>query len=269
MPRKNKHRRTAAKSVKATKVRRAGTRTPLYRKVLQTLKERILSGTYAVGMQLPTENQLAVEIAVSRHTIRAALRQLRDDGLVSSRQGAGTTVRRQGVPEPYVHEVASISDLVAYSSETQYRADSSEIVAADEPLAQRLDCVQNERWLRIEGLRYAPGKAEPLARTEVFVAGPYAGVARLLGRRPGPIYSWVEDLYGERVSEVEQRIAAKIVPPEFVHALQVEPGSAAVEIRRTYRLGSGAVALIAFNLYPADRFSYSMTMRRVRRESPK
>jgi GntR family transcriptional regulator len=268
MPRKKKHGRTAAKPVKATKSRRAVPRTPLYRRVLQTLKDRILSGTYAVGTQLPTENDLAAEAKVSRHTIRAALRQLRDDGLVSSRQGAGTTVRHQGAPEPYVHEVASISDLVAYSSETQYRADSSEIVEADEPLARRLDCAQNERWLRIEGLRYAPGKAAPLGRTEVFVAGPYAGVARLLGRRPGPIYSWVEDLYGERVSEVEQRIAAKIVPPEFVHALQVEPGSPAVEIRRTYRLGGGAVALIAFNLFPADRFSYSMTMRRVRRESP-
>jgi GntR family transcriptional regulator len=48
--------------------------------------------------------------------------------------------------------------------------------------------------------------------------------------------------------------------------LQVERGSAVVEIRRTYRLGNGAVALISFNLYPADRFSYSMTMRRARRD---
>jgi GntR family transcriptional regulator len=265
MPRK-KQRRTAAKPVGATKVRRAVAKTPLYRKVLQTLKQRIMSGGYAVGTQLPTEKELAEEIEVSRHTIREALRQLRDDGLVSSRQGAGTTVRLQGAPEPYVHEVASINDLVAYASETQYHADSSEMVAADETLAQRLDCAASQHWLRIEGLRYAPGKAEPLARTEVFVAAPYAGVGRFLGRRPGPIYSWVEDLYAERVSEVEQRIAAKIVPQEFVQALQVERGSAVVEIRRTYRLGSGAVALISFNLYPADRFSYSMTMRRARRD---
>src|SRR5882757_1555538 len=87
MPRKKKHGRTAAKSVKATKTRRAGARTPLYRKVLQTLKERILSGAYAVGTQLPTENELVVEIKVSRHTIRAALRQLRDDGVLPGSTG--------------------------------------------------------------------------------------------------------------------------------------------------------------------------------------
>jgi GntR family transcriptional regulator len=266
MPRKKKQPRAAARPVEATKIRGALTRTPLHRKVLQTLKQRILSGGYAVGTQLPTENELAEEIEVSRHTVREALRQLRDDGLVTSRQGAGTTVRRQGVPEPYVHEIASINDLVAYASETKYHADSSEMVVVDAALAERLDCAENQRWLRIEGLRYAPGKGAPLARTEVFVAAPYAGVALFLGRRPGPIYSWVEDMYGERVSEVEQRVGAKIVPQEFVQALQVERGSAAVEIRRTYRLGNGAVALIAFNLYPADRFSYSMTLRRARRE---
>jgi len=264
MPRKKQRRTAVKKTIELRKTRSTAARMPLHRKVSQILKERILSGVYAVGTQLPVENELTEEFAVSRHTLREALRQLRDDGLVSSRQGAGTTVRRPGAPERYVHEIASIDDLVAYASETQYRADSSELIAVDATLARRLDCAENQRWLRIEGLRYIPGKPEPLARTEVFVAAPFAGVARLLGRRPGPIYRWVEDQYGERVSEVEQRIAAQIVPEELVPTLRVEPGSAAVEIRRTYRLGNGAVALISFNLYPADRFSYSMTMRRER-----
>jgi GntR family transcriptional regulator len=35
-----------------------------------------------------------------------------------------------------------------------------------------------------------------------------------------------------------------------------------IEVRRTYRLDTGKIAEIAFNLHPAHRFRYSMTLRR-------
>ena len=65
---------------------------PLYRRVVQTLKQEIVSGVYPVDSQLPTEGVLQERFSVSRHTIREALRELREAGLVASRQGFGTTV---------------------------------------------------------------------------------------------------------------------------------------------------------------------------------
>src|SRR5262249_51155109 len=150
-------------------------------------------GTHPVGTQLPTEGELSERFKVSRHTVREALRQLRDDGLVTSRQGAGTTVTRLAAPQPYVHEIASIDDLVAYASGTQYRADSSAIVKADAALVERIGGTLGQRWLRIEGYRYAsPDEKVPICWTEVFVHASFAGVGLLLGRRPGPIYGWIE-----------------------------------------------------------------------------
>ena len=235
---------------------------PLYRRVVQTLKQEIVSGIYPVDSQLPPEGVLQRRFKVSRHTIREALRALRDAGLVVSRQGFGTTVLRPGSPRPYVHEVASITDLIELANATRYDVTSSAIVIADADLAKRLDAEQGSKWLRVEGFRYGPDAERPVCWTEVFVHGYFAGVARLIGRRPGPIYLWIEDLYGESVVEVEQSIAAVAAPDAIASAMGVAVGATVIEVRRVYRLSSGMVGEFAVNLYRPDLFHLTMTLRR-------
>jgi len=255
----------SARSLKRSRRNAREPEAPLYRKLVRALKQEILKGRYPVGAQLPTEGELGDRFEVSRHTVREALRQLRDDGLVTSRQGSGTTVCRLAAREPYVHEVASIDDLVAYATGTQYHADSSAIIVADPALAKRLGGAAGQRWLRIEGFRYGEDPDVPICWTEVFVHAAYAGVGLLLGRRPGPIYGWIEEQYGERIVEVEQTLRARPVPAHLAPALQVDSGSTVVEVRRIFRIASAEVAEVSFNLYPAERFSFSMTLRRTRR----
>jgi GntR family transcriptional regulator len=238
---------------------------PLYQKVVHTLKNEILNGAYTIGEQLPTEDRLRSRFGVSRHTVREALRQLRDDGLIVSRQGLGTTVVQPGAPHPFVHEVASINDLFSYSAENRYETDSSGIISTDIALARRLGVPQGQRWLRICGFRYPLDLQTPICWTEVFVHGDFAGVARFLGRRPGPIHSWIEDLYGERIAKVEQTLRAEPIPVEICSGLGAEAGSPGIQVQRVYYLRSDRVVEIAFSMYPADRFSHSMTLRRVKR----
>ena len=235
---------------------------PLYRQVVQALQQEIVNGVYPVDSQLPTEDELRQRFKVSRHTIREALRALRDAGLVESRQGFGTTVLRPGAPRPYVHEVASINALIELANATRYEVGTSEIVLADAALAERLGAAQGSKWLRIEGYLYAPDDRRPVCFTEVCVHGDFAGVARLLGRRQGPIYLLIEDLYGESVTEVEQTIRSSHAPEHVAVKLGVKAGGTVIAVRRAYRLSAGVVGIVAENLYPVDRFQLSMTLRR-------
>ncbi len=66
---------------------------PLVQRVHHQLRARIASGEYAANSRLPGEHDLAALYGVSRPIVRDALRRLRDDGLIFSRQGAGTYVR--------------------------------------------------------------------------------------------------------------------------------------------------------------------------------
>lgn len=69
---------------------------PLYRQLAALLRDRIASGVPAPGDWLPSEKRLEQEHGVSRGTVRAALRILAEEGLVTSRSGRGTFVRQQG-----------------------------------------------------------------------------------------------------------------------------------------------------------------------------
>lgn len=70
-----------------------------WQEIDETLRLAIASGRYPRGSRLPTEAELADSFAVNRHTVRRALKALRDDGLVEPRQGAGVFVT--GKPRAY------------------------------------------------------------------------------------------------------------------------------------------------------------------------
>lgn len=72
---------------------KARPRTTLADRVYQTLFTRISNGEFSTNEKLPAENILSQEFGVSRPVLRVALDRLRDDGLIQSRQGAGSYVR--------------------------------------------------------------------------------------------------------------------------------------------------------------------------------
>ena len=235
---------------------------PLHLKVADALRREIETGVLAIGARLPTEEALGRRFRVSRHTVREALRRLRDEGLVASRQGAGTSVMRRAGQALYVHSVSSVEELLQYATEARFEVDRSAVVTADAALARRLGCRRGERWLRVEGFRYVQGQAQPICWTEVFVLAAYAGVGLRIGRAPGTIYSWIEEMYGVRVAEVEQRISAEPMPRPVAEGLRTRAGRLAIAIRRAYRLADRQLIEVAFNLHPAERFTYSIKLQR-------
>jgi DNA-binding GntR family transcriptional regulator len=238
---------------------------PLYLQVVHALKEEIVSGVYPVGSQLPTEEELCQRFSVSRYTVREALRRLREDSLVSSRQGAGTTVVPPRPADSFVHEVMSINDLVAFASNVQFAIDVIEMIEIDGKLASRTGITCGEQWLSVRGLRHTSEDSEfPVCWTEVYINREFAAVGRLLQRHRGPIFHLIEDLFGQSIVEVHQEIAAALISPALAPGLKVKAGSMALEVQRTYKLATGKIAQVAINTHPALRFRHAMTMRRVR-----
>lgn len=60
--------------------------------VATTLEQRILEGSLKPGDRLPAERELAVELGVSRPSLREAIQKLASKGLLRSQQGGGTYV---------------------------------------------------------------------------------------------------------------------------------------------------------------------------------
>ena len=68
----------------------AATRLPDYAALAGTVRGLIRDGRLALGVRLPSERELADALAISRTTVSAAYRELRESGHLSSRRGSGS-----------------------------------------------------------------------------------------------------------------------------------------------------------------------------------
>ena len=217
-----------------------------------------------MGSQLPTEDQLCERFSVSRYTVREALRRLRDDNLVSSRQGAGTVVVPRRTAGAYAHDIMSINDLVSWSVGKRFVIETMEMVVLDEKLASRTGLARGDRWLAVRGFGLEEGVKVPVCWAEYFIHRDFAAVGRLLPRHTGPIFPLIEDLFGQRIVEVHQEIGATLISTALAGDLKVKAGTAALEVRRSYKTDNGETAQVTISTHPAFRYRHSMTMRRVK-----
>ena len=75
--------------------------------VSEALKENILNHTWELGDKLPSEGELADTFGVNRLSVRMALQKLNTLGLLETRVGDGTYVRKFSMA-PYMNEIADI-----------------------------------------------------------------------------------------------------------------------------------------------------------------
>lgn len=62
---------------------------PVYKQVISQVEQKIITGEYSSGDLLPSMNELAAELDVSKETIKKAYSILRDRGVIEPRQGKG------------------------------------------------------------------------------------------------------------------------------------------------------------------------------------
>lgn len=79
----------------------------LYRQIADQLRALIDRGEYPAGTRLPPERDLAVQLGVSRPSVREALIALEVEGRVEVRMGSGIYVREAGARAAAVHEAES------------------------------------------------------------------------------------------------------------------------------------------------------------------
>jgi GntR family transcriptional regulator len=99
----------------------------LYRQIYRQIAGDIANGALPSGERLPSERELSERLSVSRATVRRALKQLVADGLVESRQGAGTFVVSTGPLGEAPNTLMSFTELGA----ARGLKASSTVLAAD------------------------------------------------------------------------------------------------------------------------------------------
>jgi len=90
---------------------------PLYKQLMQRIRDDITVGIYPAGERIPGEQVLCKTYGVSRVTVRKALDEIVQEGLLTRRQGKGTFVAQEKIKRDLGH-VTSFSDACAQIGQT-------------------------------------------------------------------------------------------------------------------------------------------------------
>lgn len=228
--------------------------------VTSALRRDLDNGVFTPDAPLPPEGELAAQYGVSRHTVRAALEWLKQEGRIYTRHGVGSFASPQGEPK-YTQSFGSVDDLLQYSQDMTQEVLGQSEVRIDETQAQAgYGWREGERWLTVELLFRSRADGSPLSLARIYTRPFYfEEVAQLLaGQRP--LFRLIERRLGS-TSDITQWVSARNASPEEARCFGLEPHEPILEIVRIYRDREGQTYEVSVTAYNSRNFRYATTIR--------
>ncbi len=203
---------------------------PLHRQLRDLMLARIHSGEWSPGTYLPSETRLAEQYGVAVGTLRKALLDLAQEGIVARRQGKGTVVTS--------HD----SDAVLFRFFNLRRPDGSTLRPESRVLARRrrrgtaAECAAlglgpGSSVIAIERVREADGV--PIIHEVIALdADRFAGLERVPELLPNTLYQLYQKHFAATVHLAREKITAAPAPATSAGELGLAVGDPVLEIAR-------------------------------------
>ena len=226
---------------------------PFYLQVAHLLGQR-LGVEWRVGGRLPSEQALANELGVNRHTLRRAVALLLADGLVSQQRGRGLIVLRASAREvPKL--MGNVEEFFVTGPGTTYRVTRFVRQPLPADVAPRLDLPEGSQGYRIDRIMLFRG--EVVAYLEAFMPEDVGRALRRFGLERETLVSILTRRLDRRVVGADQTIEAALADPRIARVLEVAPGAPILRLRFTFRQAGGRPVNCVTYHYRADRYVYT------------
>ncbi|QEE45672.1 phosphonate metabolism transcriptional regulator PhnF [Rhizobium sp. WL3] len=229
----------------------------LWRQISDRIRANILAGLYDGTGMVPAETALAQEFGVNRHTVRAALAALQQEGIVRAAQGRGTMItQRDKFDFPIGRRTRFTEGIGEQARDLKAILLSSSREVATSELIGRLQLAQGDEVLRLDGVRKADGRAVSRS-TMWFPAERFAGIDKAFaetGSITRALSACGVDDYLRDVTE----ISAVHAEPDDVAHLELTPGAIVLVTRALNTDAQGRPIQFAVTRFPADRVQFTI-----------
>jgi DNA-binding GntR family transcriptional regulator len=229
---------------------------PLYHQVSEQLRAMIAGGQLEKGQFLTNELDLADHWRLSRPTVRRAIQELVDSGLLVRRRGVGTQVVNDQVRRPV--RLSSLWDDLA----SQGRAPTTEVLAlkrvrARGTIAEALEIPDNTEVIHLERRRNA--ERNPLAIMRNWLRTDVADHLTEENLATYGLYTLLRQV-GVRPHSASQRIGAAAANSVNARLLDLPVGAPLVTMRRVMQDDRGRVVELGEHAYDARQYTVEMTV---------
>lgn len=236
-------------------------RLPLYAKLRDQLGSRIANGEWKPGDMLPSENRLAEEYGVALATMRMAMKQLVDEGLLDRRRGTGTFVKQPAFRADlfrffHVHDVEDPDVPVIPES----RIISCQEVPIPAEVQKAFGADSLSHCIKLERVRLWSG--EPLLFEEVYLRLPdFEGLLSLSPKTMGPLlYPIFLEKFGILISSATDELSFGAATQTSAKHLELTTGAPVAAIQRIARNPAGRVIEFRRVHGRPERFRYRVTL---------
>lgn len=228
---------------------------PLYYQIAGRLEAAIHDQTLPAGSRLENEVALAARLGLSRPTIRRAIQELVDKGLLVRRRGIGTQVVHGRVTRN-VELTSLYEDLEASGQKPETVVLSVEQVGADDEAAEALGVAVGDPVLHVRRLRIADGV--PLAILDNILPAAFLDLdAESLGRHG--LYQLLR-ARGVTMRVAKQRIGARAATGPEAELLDLDRGEPILTMSRSVFDNSGVAVELGRHCYRPDRYAFEITL---------
>jgi GntR family transcriptional regulator len=237
---------------------------PLYSQVRERLRERIIDGTYEPESRLPAESEISAIFSVSRITVRQALADLQNEGLIVKVPGKGTFVAQARTSQDLA-QLEGFGEAMARRGHTVLNRVVSHLTVPAEPhVATQLRIAGSAKASEIRRVRYVDD--QPVSFEVAYLPPPLGDRLRSENLAERDIFAILETDYDLPLSHADVQIGAISADAALAKALSVAPGTALLRIERLTWTANGAPLAFEYLYVRGDVFQY--TLRLPRRAGP-
>ena len=237
---------------------------PLYQQIQQRLLDQIRTGELVPGEPLPSIERIAARMGVSQMTVRQAVRELCELGVIYSRQGKGTFIASTKLERDF-------RQVLSFSEETLARggrpASAVLSFAVQEPNQQTREALNLGEGELVYSLRRVR-LSDSVPMGIEFSCLPTQLCPGLLEAfdPTGSLYTELAERYGLQMVLTDEIIEVGIASTEEARILQIPPKSAVFLFTRLSYLENGAPAEYVKSVYPGDRYKVVNRLTRLKRD---
>ena len=243
-----------------------GSTQPLYTQIKEILRARILDGSYQPHQQMPSESEMMATFNVSRITVRQALNDLQNEGLIFRIHGKGTFVSKPKAFQDLGRLQGFGEAMRQMGYETFARVLSLKTVTPSAQVAEKLQLPKRAKVTELQRVRFL--NREPISLDVTYVP---TSIGQRLAKEDlaaRDVFVILENDYGLALGHAELQIGSTLADEPLAAQLKVEEGSPVLFIERTTHTADGAPVDYEHLYYRGDAFQYKVRVERTTPEAP-